>query len=189
ELADLAAERGIALVEDLGSGAVEPVGDEPLLHRSIEAGATLVCASADKLLGGPQAGILAGREEAIGACRTHPLARALRLDKLQMAALRATLLLHRDGRTAEIPALAMLEASEAELAGRAERLSTVIGAAAVVERSAGRAGGGTLPTLELAGPVCAVDPGEGGADGLLARLRGSEPPVIARIEEGRVILD
>src|SRR5204863_5521446 len=125
ELADLAAERGIALVEDLGSGAVEPVGDEPLLHRSIEAGATLVCASADKLLGGPQAGIIAGRAEAVAACRAHPLARALRLDKLQLAALEATLRLHRD--RGEIPALRMLGADEAELAARAAEIAAAIG--------------------------------------------------------------
>ena len=189
ELARLASDRGLALVCDLGSGALDPIADEPVVRAEVAAGANIVTFSADKLLGGPQAGILAGRREAIGACRTHPLARALRLDKLQIAALRATLLLHRDGRGGEIPALGMLAASEAELAARAERLAAGIGAGAAIERSTGRAGGGTLPTVELAGPVCVVDPGAGGADALLARLREGEPPVIARIDEGRVILD
>jgi L-seryl-tRNA(Ser) seleniumtransferase len=189
ELARLASDRGLALVCDLGSGALDPIADEPVVRAEVTAGADIVTFSADKLLGGPQAGILTGRGEAIRACRTHPLARALRLDKLQLAALRATLLLHRDGRGGEIPALGMLAASEAELATRAERLAAGIGAGAAIERSAGRAGGGTLPTIELAGSVCVLNPGEAGADALLARLREGEPPVIARIEDGRVILD
>jgi L-seryl-tRNA(Ser) seleniumtransferase len=187
DLAVLAADRGIALVDDLGSGAVEPVGDEPPLRASVGAGATLVCASADKLLGGPQAGIIAGRAEAVAACRAHPLARALRLDKLQLAALEATLRLHRDG--GEIPALRMLGADEAELAAHAAEISAAIGEAARVERGTSRPGGGTLPLVELDGPVCAVDPGALGADELAARLRAASPPVIGRIEAGRVILD
>jgi L-seryl-tRNA(Ser) seleniumtransferase len=187
DLADLAAERGIALVEDVGSGAVEPIGDEPPLRRSVEAGATLVCASADKLLGGPQAGILAGRAEAIGACRAHPLARALRLDKLQVAALEATLRLHRDG--GEVPALAMLGADEAALSSRAAAIASAVGAAASLARATSRPGGGTLPLTELEGPVCEVDPGPLGAEALAARLRHANPPVVGRIAAGKLILD
>jgi L-seryl-tRNA(Ser) seleniumtransferase len=189
ELASLASERGVALICDLGSGALEPAADEPLVAATVAAGADVTCFSGDKLLGGPQAGILAGREAAIGACRRHPLARALRLDKLQIAGLRATLLLHRDGRADDVPALAMLRASDDELLARAERLASGIGARAKVERASGRAGGGTLPTVELAGPVCVLEPGASGADAFLARLRDGEPPVVARIQDGRVVLD
>jgi L-seryl-tRNA(Ser) seleniumtransferase len=187
ELADLAAERGVALVEDLGSGALEPVGDEPPLRRSVKAGATLVCASGDKLLGGPQAGIIAGRAEAIAACRAHPLARALRLDKLQLAALEATLRLHRDG--GAVPALEMLGADEAELSSRAAAIASAIGTAASLARATSRPGGGTLPLTELEGPVCEVDPGPLGAEALAARLRRASPPVVGRIAAGKLILD
>src|SRR5581483_10687006 len=97
-LARLASRRGLALVCDLGSGALAPLADEPVASRAVAAGADLACFSADKLLGGPQAGILAGRAAAVAACRSHPLARAVRLDKLQLAALEATLRAHRPGR-------------------------------------------------------------------------------------------
>ena len=189
ELAGLATSHGLVFICDLGSGAVEPIADEPVVGATVASGADLVCFSGDKLLGGPQAGLMAGSEEAVSRCRRHPLARALRLDKLQLAALEATIRLHLDGRRREIPALAMLALEERELTERADRLAAGVGAAAAVGASSGRAGGGALPTLELEGPVCAVDPGDLGADTLLTRLRGGDPPVIARIEEGRVILD
>src|SRR3954447_8241568 len=96
ELRELADANGLALIDDLGSGALEAIEDEPTVRASLEAGADLVCWSADKLLGGPQAGVLAGRAAAVEFCRAHPLARALRLDKLQVAALEATLRLYRD---------------------------------------------------------------------------------------------
>jgi L-seryl-tRNA(Ser) seleniumtransferase len=187
ELAALAGERGLALIDDLGSGAVVPIGDEPLLPDSVAAGADVVCCSADKLLGGPQAGIIAGRAGAIDACCRHPLARALRLDKLQLAALEATLRLLRDSGPDAIPALRMLHASEEELATRAQRLASAIGESARVGQATSRPGGGTLPLVELEGPVCelAVDD----PDALLARLREAEVPVIGRIHEGQVLLD
>jgi L-seryl-tRNA(Ser) seleniumtransferase len=189
ELAALAHERGLRLIDDLGSGAIEPIADEPPLRAGVEAGADLVCCSSDKLLGGPQAGIIVGRSEAVAACRSHPLARALRLDKLQLAALEATLRLHRDAGPEAIPALAMLAVSKEELAARALRLAELIGPSAGVGRSTSRPGGGALPLLELEGPVCEVDPGEAGADRLVAALRAAAPPVIARISEGVVVLD
>jgi L-seryl-tRNA(Ser) seleniumtransferase len=189
DLAGLAAERGLTLVCDLGSGALEPIGDEPDAAATVAAGSDVVCFSADKLLGGPQAGVLAGAGAAMAACRKHPLARALRLDKLQLAALGVTLRLHLDGRREEIPALAMLGATDEALRERADTLVAAIGPEAAVTRASGRAGGGTLPTLELEGPVCAIEPGELGADSLLARLRDGDPPVIARIDDGRVLLD
>ena len=187
-LATLAAERGLPLIDDLGSGAVEPIADEPLVAESVAAGA-VACFSADKLLGGPQAGVLAGPADAVERCRRHPLARAMRLDKMQLAALEATLRLRRDSGPSSIPAAAMAAAGEEELRRRAERMVAAIGAAATVERGAAAVGGGTVPTLELPGPVCTIDPGPDGADRLAGRLRAGEPAVVARIAAGRVILD
>jgi len=187
ELSELAQRRGIALIDDLGSGAIKPIADEPRVRESVAAGTDAVCFSADKLLGGPQAGIIAGSAAAIGVCRNHALARAVRIDKLQLAALEATLRLHRDRGPSAIPALRMLNAQEAERQRRADRMVELIGGPAEVTQGASRAGGGTLPTLELPGPVCAVSCRDAGA--LLARLRQAQPPVIARISDDRVLLD
>jgi L-seryl-tRNA(Ser) seleniumtransferase len=189
ELCGVARERGLKVIDDLGSGAPEPLGDEPTIRASVAAGTDLVCFSADKLLGGPQAGIIVGRTEAIQLCRRHPLARALRLDKLQLAALEATLRILRDHGPEWLPALATLKASEGELAARAELLAARIGRAARVARATSRAGGGSLPLTELEGPVCVVQPGARGAPALLAELRAWEPPVVARASEGEVVLD
>ena len=205
QLAGLARARGVALIDDLGSGvpaqrppALETVlGDEPVARESIAAGADLVCFSADKLLGGPQAGIAAGTEAAIARMRTHPLARAVRIDKLSLAALEATLRLHRDPEraTRDIPVLHMLAAPRAELDARVERLRAGIaarvpgGASVRVVWTAGRAGGGALPLLELDGPAVAVAAQDVGADELLARLRAGDPPIVARIREEAVLLD
>ncbi|HEY0391556.1 MAG TPA: L-seryl-tRNA(Sec) selenium transferase [Solirubrobacterales bacterium] len=188
-LAALARERGIAMVDDLGSGALEEVHGEPTVRAAVDAGGDLVCCSGDKLLGGPQAGILAGREDAVESCRRHPLARAMRLDKLQLAALEATLRAHREGGRAALPALAMIDADEEQLQRRAERIAAAIGAAAQLGRGSGAPGGGSLAEVELEGPVCLVDPGPGGADRLLERLRRRPRPVIARIVRERVVLD
>jgi L-seryl-tRNA(Ser) seleniumtransferase len=189
ELAALARERGVAMVDDLGSGALGEVYDEPTLRAAVAAGADLVCCSGDKLLGGPQAGILCGPADAVERCRRHPLARAMRLDKLQLAALEATLRLHRDEGREALPALAMIEAPEEELARRAEAMAAAVGPAAEVGWESGAPGGGSLPEVILEGPVCLVEPGEAGADALLARLRENDPPVIARIVRDRVVLD
>ena len=189
ELAALARERGIAMVDDLGSGALGKVHGEPTVRAAVAAGADLVCCSGDKLLGGPQAGILCGRAEAVERCRRHPLARAMRLDKLQLAALEATLRLHRDEGRAALPALAMIDAPEEELQRRAEAMASAIGAAAEIGRESGAPGGGSLADVALEGPVCLVDPSDRGADALLTSLRKSDPPVIARIVRDRVVLD
>jgi L-seryl-tRNA(Ser) seleniumtransferase len=183
-------ELGVPVIDDVGSGnlaeSLPALADEPPVRRSVAAGAALVCFSGDKLLGGPQAGLLAGRTDAIAAARAHPLARALRLDKLSLAALEATLALYRDPERAraEIPVLAMLTADEAALAEKARRLADAIGAEVVA--STARVGGGALPLLELPGPVVAV---EGPPDALAARLRGADPPVVGRIQDGRLLLD
>jgi len=198
ELCALGRERGVPVIDDVGSGVladgVPELAGEPAVRRSVAAGATLVCFSGDKLLGGPQAGLLCGSEAAVGACRNHPLARALRIDKLSLAALAATLRLYLDPAEAvrEIPVLRMLTAVESDLRGRAERMQAVVtarGVAAEVLRATAKVGGGALPLLELEGPVCAVDPAPLGLDELARRLRAHEPPVIGRAREGWLVLD
>jgi L-seryl-tRNA(Ser) seleniumtransferase len=183
-------ELGVPVIDDVGSGWLGPeaLADEPPIQRSVAAGAALVCCSGDKLLGGPQAGLLMGRATAVAAARRHPLARALRIDKLSLAALEATLRLYRDPDRAlrEVPVLAMLSTSEETLAARADRLAAGIGPQATVIRASAKVGGGALPLLELEGPVVALD---GEPDALARRLRASDPPVIARVHDGRVLLD
>jgi L-seryl-tRNA(Ser) seleniumtransferase len=185
---------GVPVIDDVGSGAladaVPELADEPPVKRSVAAGATVVCFSGDKLLGGPQAGLMVGRAEAIEACKAHPLARALRIDKLSLAALEATLRLYRDPREAlrEIPVLRMLVAGEAELELRARAMAEAIGSARVI-RATAKVGGGALPLLELEGAVCAVDPGDVGADELARRLRSADPPVVGRTRDGWLVLD
>jgi L-seryl-tRNA(Ser) seleniumtransferase len=187
---------GVPVIDDLGSGAlaerVPELADEPPVRRSVAAGCAVVCFSGDKLLGGPQAGVMVGAREAIERCRSHPLARALRIDKLSLAALEATLSLYRDPATAlnEIPVLRMLVAGEPELRARAEAMRDAIGAErAQVINATAKVGGGALPLLELEGPVCAVDPGQLPLDELAARLRAGDLPVIARAREGWLLLD
>jgi L-seryl-tRNA(Ser) seleniumtransferase len=155
----------------------------------VRAGVALAAFSGDKLLGGPQAGILVGARAAIAACRAHPLARAVRIDKLSLAALEATLALHRDPALArgELPVLAMLALDPGELRARASRLAAAAGGEVI--DAVGRVGGGALPMLELRGPVVALDPGPAGADALAAALRAGDPAVVGRIERGRVLLD
>jgi L-seryl-tRNA(Ser) seleniumtransferase len=175
-------ELGVPVIDDVGSGALTEVHDEPPVRRSVIAGAALTCFSGDKLLGGPQAGLIAGRAAAVEAARTHPLARALRIDKLSLAALEATLRLHRDA-PEEIPVLAMLHATDEELRRRALFLADRIDGAEVVASTA-RVGGGALPLLELPGPVVALPDAS-----LAAALRHGDPPLLGRIEDGRLLLD
>ncbi len=184
-------ELGVPVIDDIGSGwlAGPPLAaDEPPIPASVAAGAALVCCSGDKLLGGPQAGLIVGRREAVAAARRHPLARALRIDKLSLAALEATLRLYRDPQRArtEIPVLAMLDMAEGELAARARQIAQAIGESARIVRAVGRVGGGALPLLELEGPAVAL---AGEPEALARALRRHEPPVIARIHEGQLLLD
>lgn len=176
-------ELGVPVIDDVGSGALADIEDEPALRQSVAAGAAVVCCSGDKLLGGPQAGLLIGRRDAIEKARKHPLARALRIDKLSLAALQATLALYRDPERAgrEIPVLAMLSATQGELRERAERIAVVPRAS--VTSSTARVGGGALPLLELEGPAVAV-PVE-----WAAALRLGDPPILGRIHDGRLLLD
>ena len=182
----------------MGSGAladgVPELRDEPPVRRSVAAGCAVVCFSGDKLLGGPQAGVMVGRREALDRCGSHPLARALRIDRLSLAALEATLRLYLDPALAvrEIPVLRMLTATESELEARAELMRDAIvegGGDAQVIRASAKVGGGALPLLELEGPVCAVDPAGPGVDELARRLRAGDPPLIGRAREGWLLLD
>jgi L-seryl-tRNA(Ser) seleniumtransferase len=176
---------GVPVVDDVGSGVladeVEMLADEPSVRRSVRAGAALVCFSGDKLLGGPQAGCMVGSREAVEACKRHPLARAVRIDKLSLAALEATLSLYRDPEWArrEIPVLAML--GDDGLEQRAAALAQATGGEVV--RSVSKVGGGALPLLELEGPVVALDAA------LAEPLRHAEVPVIGRVSGGRLLLD
>ena len=186
---------GVPVIDDVGSGALvgglPALSGEPAVARSVAAGCAVVCFSGDKLLGGPQAGVLVGRSDAIQACRIHPLARAVRIDKLSLAALAATLCLYRDPELAlaEIPVLRMLTAGGEELHARAEQMCDLIGGEARVVEAVAKVGGGALPLLELTGPACAVDPGRLGADELARRLRSGNPPAIARVRDGMLLLD
>jgi L-seryl-tRNA(Ser) seleniumtransferase len=187
ELAALAGD-GIALIDDLGSGALLDLPDtldEPTARASVEAGADLVCFSGDKLLGGPQAGIVVGSAAAVERVKRHPLARAMRIDKLSLAALEATLELYRNPAAAleQVPVLRALGEPAERVRERAQRLAGRLGGEVVATRA--RVGGGALPMLELDSFACALD----GGDRLAAELRGADPPVIARVAEGRVLLD
>lgn len=176
---------GVPVIDDVGSGVLaddlELLAGEPPVRRSVRAGAALTCFSGDKLLGGPQAGCVVGTRDAVEACKRHPLARALRIDKLTLAALEATLALYRDPEWArrEIPVLAML--SDEGLEERAAALAAATGGEVV--RSTAKVGGGALPLLELEGPAVALD------ERLAEPLRRGDPPVVGRISGGRLLLD
>ena len=183
DLARLAGRHDLTLVDDLGSGVLREVHDEPSARSSLAAGAHLVCFSGDKLLGGPQAGIVCGRAELVDRLRRHPLQRALRADKLTLAALEATLALYRDPERAlaEIPVLRMLTEPSGVVRARAERLAALT--AGAVESTIARAGGGALPLAEVESFACALEPE------LAEALRLGEPPVVGIVRDGRLLLD
>jgi L-seryl-tRNA(Ser) seleniumtransferase len=182
-LARVAARHGLPLVEDLGSGVLVDVADEPSVRESLSAGADLVCFSGDKLLGGPQAGIVVGRAELVERLRRHPLQRALRADKLTLAALEGTLGLYLDPERAlrEVPVLRLVLEPAASVRARAERLAELVDGS--VEETVGRVGGGALPLTELPSFACAVE------ESLAAALRAGEPPVVGVVRDGRLLLD
>ena len=180
DLARLAEERGLVLVDDLGSGVLPHVGDEPTVHESLAAGAHVVTFSGDKLLGGPQAGIVVGRADLVERLRRHPLQRALRADKLTLAALEGTLALYRSGRAGP-PVLQMLTEPAESVRSRAERLAELTGGK--VEPTVARAGGGSLPTTDLESFACALE------ESLAEPLRRGDPPVIGIVRDGVLLLD
>ena len=199
ELSDLAREAGVPLIHDLGSGLfvrAEELGlpEEPLAVDSLKAGADVVAVSGDKLLGGPQAGLLLGSKDHIAALRANPLCRALRVDKMTLAGLEATLRLYRDRSRAlvEIPTLRMLGADVQELSERAESMASALseaGVSAEVVDGMGAVGGGTYPGVTLDSAVVALPTTGAGASEVAARLRAGSPPVVARIVSDRVVLD
>jgi L-seryl-tRNA(Ser) seleniumtransferase len=197
ELCEIAARHSVYVIDDLGSGKLfddsAKLEDEPAVVRSVRAGSSVTCFSGDKLLGGPQAGIMVGSHEAISMCREHPLARALRIDKLSLAALEATLRLYQDpDRLAEIPVLSMLRATPGELSERAWLIKQRLqgsGIEAEITQAVAKLGGGALPLLDLEGPVCALRSSGLSATELATRLRAHSPPVIGRIQNDWLLLD
>jgi L-seryl-tRNA(Ser) seleniumtransferase len=190
ELAALAAERGLPLLHDVGSGLLHgDLGDEPSVAGSLRAGADLVLFSGDKLLGGPQAGLVVGRAELVGRLARHPLARAVRADKLTLAALEATLAEHLAGRRDQLPVWRALLLTAAELEPRAAAVAAAVGPAASLRSGTSVAGGGSLPGEGLESVLVEVDPAPVGATEVLARLRAGDPPVVARVERDRVVVD
>jgi len=183
ELAGVAHRHGLPLVDDLGSGALARVEDEPSVRASIEAGADLVCFSGDKLLGGPQAGIVVGAPKLVERLRRHPLQRAVRADKLTLAALEGTLALYLDPERAarEVPVLRMASEVAEAVRARAEGLAELVGGE--VEETVARVGGGALPLAELPSFACAVE------EELAGPLRAGEPPVVGVVRDGRLLLD
>jgi L-seryl-tRNA(Ser) seleniumtransferase len=199
EVIEVGRRLNVAVAEDLGSGLLagperHRLDDEPSVEETIAAGVDVCCFSGDKLLGGPQAGIIAGRLASIDRIRRHPLMRALRVDKMTYAALEATLLEYAAGRADRtVPARRMLAMSADDIRARAERLAAELNAlprwrAELLEgRSA--VGGGSAPGSELPTVLVSIDrPGES-ADAVATRIRQARPPIIARIEDGRVLLD
>jgi L-seryl-tRNA(Ser) seleniumtransferase len=202
EMVDLGREHGLPVMEDLGSGMLldlSPFGlpREPTVAEAVAAGIDVVTFSGDKLLGGPQAGLIVGRRAAIEKIRKHPMARALRSDKLTLAALEATLRLYLDPQRAlaEIPVLRMLAVSPVELKSRsrrlARRLAVAVDKAARIDVVAetSTVGGGALPLTQLPGFALAVSPQNLSVDALAARLRSARLPLVCRIQEGRLLLN
>jgi L-seryl-tRNA(Ser) seleniumtransferase len=196
ELAGLAQERGIPLMDDLGSGALLDTSQfglrhEPTVQESISAGAAVVCFSGDKLLGGPQAGLIVGQARYIDLMKRHPLTRALRPDKLCLAALQATLMHYLREEAAEhVPVWAMIAQDVSTIDRRAKRWRRTLrraGFSADVIHGLSTVGGGSLPGETLPTRLLALnlpDP-----DSAAVALRGGDPPVVARIEDGRLVLD
>jgi len=202
ELVAIAAEHDLAVVFDAGSGLIDAtsvdVPGEPEVRAAVASGADVVLFSGDKLLGGPQAGLLAGSRSAIDRCRTSPLSRALRVDKLQIAALEATLLAHlRASVHWEIPVIAMLNADPEELRRRAGELAAALGQQGLAGGSAGVAievvplsgvvGGGAAPGVPFASYGVRIRGPQ--ATNLATRLREQDPPIVARVEDDSVLLD
>jgi L-seryl-tRNA(Ser) seleniumtransferase len=198
ELAALARARRLPLVEDLGSGALGPLPSgipEPTVAASLEAGADLVTFSGDKLLGGPQAGLLAGRKPVVDALRRNPLYRALRVDKMTLAALDSVLAAHETGRAVdEVPVVRMLALSAEDVRRRAkplaERLAQEVpGLETTLAPGGSAVGGGAAPGTEVPTTLLALAHPARSAARLAADLRAGDPPVVARVADDRLVLD
>jgi L-seryl-tRNA(Ser) seleniumtransferase len=197
ELAALGRKRNIPVMEDLGGGAMIPLRalgvNESGVMESLRAGADLITYSGDKMLGGPQAGLLSGREDLIKRVRSNPLFRALRVDKLTYAALEGTLMEYSRQNHDAIPFARMMRLPAKKIRARAEALQAQLSNAAQLKADiiSGESlvGGGSAPTSALPTFLLAVTAQSLSADDLAARLRGNDPPIVARVEEGRVLLD
>ena len=195
DLAELGERLRIPVLHDVGSGSLlltEKYGmvHEPTPQESIKDGAGLVFFSGDKLLGGPQAGIVIGKKELVDILAQHPLARAVRIDKLSLASLSATLAHYLKGEAEnEIPVWRMISTSESDLKKRAKLWQSALGCSSSIEKSRSAVGGGSLPGETLPTWVLSLDCRNVGAEGVMRRLRESDTPVVARIDENRVLLD
>ena len=197
ELAELGDRLGVAVLHDVGSGSLLPTEKyglvhEPMPQESIDAGMGLAFFSGDKLLGGPQAGIVVGRRDLVSRLARHPLARAVRIDKLSLASLTATLVHYLKGEAErEVPVWRMISATPNDIRQRAERWRSKLTGAYDVCESRSAIGGGSLPGETLPTWVLALnaDGISGGADGVMQRLRANRPPVVARVEDERVLFD
>ena len=184
----------VPVVEDIGSGClVDDLAGEPSVQASIAAGVDLVCFSADKLLGGPQAGIIAGRKELVDGLRTHPLMRALRVDKITLAILEATLAEYAEGRAATtVPVQRMLHMSSDEIEARTQALAATLangGWRVAMISGSSAVGGGSAPGVRLPTVLLSIAKDGQSAAATEQWLRALDPPVIARIEHDRVVLD
>jgi L-seryl-tRNA(Ser) seleniumtransferase len=193
ELAALAHEAGLPLYEDAGSGQLADlrkygVADEPVVREIVESGVDVISFSGDKLLGSAQAGLIVGKQSIVSRLRKHPLYRALRSDKLRLAALEATLVSHRrDVSQAEVPVIAMLSVTAEELEQRARSLAEDLDLELISGESA--LGGGAGPTSTFPTTLIAITHPKKSAQEIENELRHYSPPIIARISEGRVLLD
>ena len=195
ELASLGERFGIPLIDDLGSGYLgsenAALRDEPSVVSTLADGAAVVMFSGDKLLGGPQAGIIAGRRDLIDRIRRHPLMRALRVDKMTYAALEATLQAHDAGRTAEVPVTAMLAVSASDVGARAERMARGLSgdlSASIID-GLSTIGGGSAPGATLPTRLLRLTHAKLSAAALEERLRTLDPPIVARIDDDHVVID
>lgn len=194
DLVELGHRHGLPVIEDLGSGSLVDLNrfgirNEPTVQSSVQAGVDVVCFSGDKLLGGPQAGIILGKKEYLDVMKSHPLARAMRVDKLTLAALEATLQSYENGSEYEIPVISMLGAKSIDLKERARLLASMLCAEnihAEVIPVEGRVGGGSVPDQVLSSYAVAI---AGNVDTLEEKLRCGTPPIIGRIHDGMYLLD
>ena len=197
ELAELGDRLGVAVLHDVGSGSLLPtsrygLAHEPMPQESVRAGMGLAFFSGDKLLGGPQAGIVVGRRDLVSRLARHPLARAVRIDKLSLASLTATLVHYLKGEAErEVPVWRMISATPDALRERAERWRAALPGAYSICESRSAIGGGSLPGETLPTWVLTLNASgmPGGADGVMKRMRDGRPPVIARVDDENVLFD
>ena len=201
ELVSLGRRHNLLVIDDIGSGALVDYSEfgltgEPIASESIQAGADVVLFSGDKLLGGPQCGIIVGKRESIQIIAAHPLMRALRVDKITLAALRATLSLYRDQDAAmrAVPLLALLSTSMENLQNRAGRLAPQLAANSAISQAEPveeitYLGGGSVPTQQIPTWCVAITPSEGSTTALATTLRTGKPAVYGRVSQDRLLLD